>query len=235
MKNYIDKTFTTNPLGEYFKWLKCKATYQLKYWGKHFRVGYLSMIYESSFGKYNIIGSHCMVINTTLGDFSYINSYSYVLHSTIGRYCSIGPNVKIAPGKHPTSVFVSTHPVTFNNPANFLKSYCLEPKFKDFQSVTLGHDVWVGANSIIVDGVNIANGAIIAANSVVIKDVGPYEIVGGNPAIFIKKRFDEEQIEYLQETQWWNNDEAWMQLNISKFWNIQHFMEPPPTDTVKVA
>lgn len=235
MKNYIDKTFTTNPFGEYFKWLKCKTTYQLKYWGKHFRLGYLSMIYESSFGKYNVIGSHCMVINTTLGDFSYINSYSYVLHSTIGRYCSIGPNVKIAPGKHPTSVFVSTHPVTFNNQANFLKNYCFEPKFKDHQPVTLGNDVWIGANSIIVDGISIANGAIIAANSVVIKDVGPYEIVGGNPAIFIKKRFDDEQIKYLQETQWWNNDETWMQSNISKFWNIQHFMDPPSANTVKVA
>ena len=235
MKNYIDRTFTMNPLSEYFNWLKCKTIYQFKYWGKHFRVGYLSVIYDSTFGKYNIIGSHCMVVNTTLGDFSYINSYSYVLHSTIGRYCSIGPNVKIAPGKHPASIFVSTHPVTFDNQANFLKNYCLEPKFKNYQPVTLGNDVWIGANCIIVDGVNIANGAIIAANSVVIKDVGAYEIVGGNPAIFIKKRFDEEQIKYLQETQWWNNDEAWMQVNISKFWNIKHFMEPTITDTVKVV
>jgi acetyltransferase-like isoleucine patch superfamily enzyme len=233
MKEYIDKTFMINPLGEYFKWLKCKITYQVKYWGKHFRVGYLSIIDSSNFGRYNIIGSHCVVSSSTLGDFSYINSYSYVLHSTIGRYCSIGPNVKVAPGRHPTSVFVSTHPITFNNQRNFLKNYCKEQKFKNYQRVTLGNDVWIGANSIIIDGINIATGAIIAANSVVVKDVGAYEIVGGNPAKFIKKRFDEEQIKYLLETEWWNNDEAWVQSNISKFWNIEDFIEPVKMKTAE--
>ena len=235
MKEYIDKTFMMNPLGEYFKWLKCKVTYQIRYWGKHFRIGYLSTIDNSSFGRYNIIGSHCVVSNCILGDFSYINSYSYILYTTIGRYCSIGPNVKMAPGKHPTSIFVSTHPVTFNNQGNLLKNYCTEQKFKNHQSVTLGNDVWIGANAIIIDGINIANGAVIAANSVVVKDVGAYEVVGGNPAKLIKKRFDDVQIKYLQETAWWNNDEAWVQSNISRFWNIEDFMEPTKVEHVKAV
>jgi acetyltransferase-like isoleucine patch superfamily enzyme len=141
----------------------------------------------------------------------------------------------MAPGKHPTSVFVSTHPVTFNNQGNLLKNYCTEQKFKNHQSVTLGNDVWIGANAIIIDGINIADGAVIAANSVVVKDVGAYEVVGGNPAKFIKKRFDEVQIKYLQETAWWNNDEAWVQSNISKFWNIEDFMEPTKIEHVKAV
>lgn len=224
MKQYIDRSFIVNPLGEYLKWLTCKSKYQLKNWGKHFRIGYLSAVYNSSFGRNNIIGSHCLVSNTTMGDFSYINSYSYVLYTTMGRYCSIGPNVKIAPGKHPTSVFVSTHPVTFSSQGN-LKNFGNEQKFKNYEPVIIGNDVWIGSNAIIIDGITIGNGAIVAANSVVVKDVGPYEIVGGNPAKFIKKRFNEEQIKYLQDTQWWNNDEAWMQKNISKFWDIENFME----------
>jgi acetyltransferase-like isoleucine patch superfamily enzyme len=141
----------------------------------------------------------------------------------------------MAPGKHPTSVFVSTHPVTFNNQGNLLKNYCTEQKFKNHQSVTLGNDVWIGANAIIIDGVNIANGAVIAANSVVVKDVGAYEVVGGNPAKLIKKRFDDVQIKYLQETAWWNNDEAWIQSNISRFWNIEDFMEPTKVEHVKAV
>ncbi len=213
-------------MGQYFKWLKTKSKYQLKYWGSHLRIGYLTKLNNVTFGRYNAIGSNAVIINCTLGDFSYINSFSYVLNTTIGRYCSVGPNVKIAPGKHPTSVFVSTHPVTFNNQANLLKNYCITDKFKNYQPVTIGNDVWIGANAIIIDGVNIADGAIIAANSLVTGDVGAYEIVGGNPARFIKKRFNDEQIKYLLDTAWWNRSEDWIQANISKFWNIEDFVEP---------
>lgn len=226
MKDYIDRSLMMNPLGEYFRWLRCKCTYQLKYWGDHLRVGYLTKIGNTTFGKYNTLGAGCIVTNCALGDFSYINSYSFVLNTTMGRYCSVGPNVKIAPGKHPTSVFVSTHPVTFNNQANLVKNYCTEEKFKNHQPVVIGNDVWIGANAIIIDGVQIADGAIIAANSLVTKDVGPFEIVGGNPARFIKKRFDDEQIKYLLDTAWWNKGEDWIQANISKFWNIENFVEP---------
>ncbi len=226
MKAYIDSSFITNPLGEYLKWLKCKTVYQLRYWGNHLRIGYLSKVSNSNFGRYNTLGAQCIVSNCTLGDFSYINSFSFVLNTKIGRYCSVGPNVKIAPGKHPTSVFVSTHPVTFNNQPNLVKNYCTEPKFKNHQPVTIGNDVWIGANAIIIDGIHISNGAIIAANSLVIRDVGPYEIVGGNPAKFIKKRFDDEQIKYLLDTEWWNRSEEWIEANIARFWDIENFVEP---------
>ncbi|WP_184547380.1 CatB-related O-acetyltransferase [Mucilaginibacter sp. FT3.2] len=226
MKDYIDKSFMMNPLGEYFKWLRCKCTYQFKYWGNHLRIGYLTKLGNTTFGRYNTLGSNCVVLNCSLGDFSYINSFSFVLNTTMGRYCSVGPNVKIAPGKHPTSVFVSTHPVTFNNQANLVKNYCTEEKFKNYQPVTIGNDVWIGANAIIIDGIHIADGAIIAANSLVTRDVGPFEIVGGNPAKFIKKRFDDEQIRYLVDTEWWNQSEEWIQANISKFWDIENFVTP---------
>ncbi|MBD1395399.1 CatB-related O-acetyltransferase [Mucilaginibacter glaciei] len=223
MMKFFDRSFLYNPLGQYLSWLKCKGWYQINHWGQHLRIGYLSRISNVTFGRYNIVGEHCMLINCSMGDFSYVNSYSYVLNAAIGRYCSIGPNVKIAPGKHPTSVFVSTHPVTFNNQVNMLRNYCKEEKFRNYSPVTIGNDVWIGANAIIIDGVNIADGAIIAANSLVTKDVGPFEIVGGTPAKFIKKRFDDDQIICLLETSWWDKDEEWVQKNISKFWDIEDF------------
>jgi len=225
MRTFIDTSFFTNPVSEYLQWLKCKSLFQFHNWGKHLRIGYLSHVVDCDFGNYNIIGSHCLVTNSKLGCFSYINSYSYVLWANVGKYCSIGPNVKIAPGKHPSSVFVSTHPVTYNTQGNFIKNFTKEAQFKSYNPVTLGNDVWVGANAVIADGVTIGNGAIIAANSVVIKDVGDYEIVGGNPAKFIKKRFRDDQIEYLNNFQWWNKDEQWLEANISKFWNIEEFTD----------
>lgn len=70
--------------------------------------------------------------------------------------------------------------------------------------IIIGNDVWIGYNATIMAGVIIGNGAIIATNSTVVKDVAPYSIVGGNPAIIIKKRFSDEIIEKLLELKWWD-------------------------------
>lgn len=70
--------------------------------------------------------------------------------------------------------------------------------------IIIGNDVWLGYNATIMAGVTIGDGAIIAANSTIIKDVEPYSIVGGNPAKEIKKRFSEEKISKLLELKWWD-------------------------------
>ena len=80
------------------------------------------------------------------------------------------------------------------------KSY---PKKGD---IHIGNDVWIGYNATIMAGVTIGDGAIIATNSTVIKDVEPYSIVGGNPAQEIKKRFSKEVITKLLELKWWDWD-----------------------------
>lgn len=72
--------------------------------------------------------------------------------------------------------------------------------------INIGNDVWIGYNATIMAGVTIGDGAIIATNSTVIKDVEPYSIVGGNPATEIKKRFSKETILKLLELKWWNWD-----------------------------
>jgi virginiamycin A acetyltransferase len=68
----------------------------------------------------------------------------------------------------------------------------------------IGNDVWIGHNATIMPGVHIGDGAIIATNATVVKDVAPYTIVGGNPATEIRKRFDEKTIQQLLALQWWN-------------------------------
>ena len=85
--------------------------------------------------------------------------------------------------------------------------------------ITIGNDVWIGYNATIMAGVIVGDGAIIAANSTVIKDVEPYSIVGGNPAVEIKKRFSNDVIERLLKLKWWEWD-------IEKITNnIQHLTD----------
>jgi chloramphenicol O-acetyltransferase type B len=68
----------------------------------------------------------------------------------------------------------------------------------------IGHDVWIGAEAMIMPGLQIADGAVIGARSLVTKNIGPYEIWGGNSAKLIKKRFSDEEIKKLLQIKWWN-------------------------------
>lgn len=75
-------------------------------------------------------------------------------------------------------------------------------------NVTIGNDVWIGANATIMPGVTIGDGAVIAANATVFQDIGNYEIWAGNPATFVKKRFDDEVCAKLMQLKWWNLPEV---------------------------
>lgn len=143
-----------------------------------------------------------IVLNSTIQNYSYISYNCTVNNTNIGKFCSIGKGVKIGLGKHPTN-FVSTSPVFYspNNPLQ--KKISQDLMFKDFEPVKIGNDVWIGANSIILDGITINDGAIIGANTVVSKDVEPYSVIGGVPGRLIKKRFSDEIIQNLLLSKWW--------------------------------
>lgn len=97
-------------------------------------------------------------------------------------------------------------------------------KFKG--QVLIQNDVWIGMNATIMDGVTISNGAVVAANSHVVKDVQPYSIVGGNPAKHIRFRFNEEIIKKLQIIQWWFWDENKIIEEFQKYPNdVEAFVE----------
>ena len=89
----------------------------------------------------------------------------------------------------------------------------------------IGNDVWIGTGAILLDGVTIGNGAIVAAGAVVNKDVPPYAVVGGVPAKIIKYRFSEEIVKKLEESRWWEKEESWLLKNAEKFSNIEIFLK----------
>ncbi len=123
----------------------------------------------------------------------------------IGKFCQIASGTKfiMGPANH-RLCSVSTYPFnvfggawTENTPAHLLQL----PHKGD---TVIGNDVWIGRESIIMPGVKIGDSAIVAAYSVVAKDVPPYSVIGGNSARFIKKRFDEELMELLLALKWWD-------------------------------
>lgn len=124
----------------------------------------------------------------------------------IGKFCALARNLKFIMNgaNHQISGF-STYP--FYIFGNGWEKVTPEDNQLPFKGDTLvGNDVWIGYESIIMPGVTIGDGAIIAAKSVVVNDVPPYSIVGGNPAKIIKQRFAAETIKTLLEIAWWNWD-----------------------------
>ena len=123
----------------------------------------------------------------------------------IGKFCSIACGTKfiMGPANHRINS-VSTYPFAVMGGAweKKLPAHMTQLPFKG--DTVVGNDVWIGRECVIMPGVKIGDGAILAAYSVITKDVEPYSLVGGNPARFIKKRFDDQLIKLLLEVKWWD-------------------------------
>lgn len=177
------------------------------FWSKHISLHYTCRIKSTKFGKNIRLYRNVQVTNSIVGDYTYIAEQSLVNNASIGKFCSVGPGVKIGLGMHPTN-FISTSPLFYSTSSIFHTSFAPTSLFQEYKPVAIGNDVWIGANVVIMDGVTIGNGAIVAAGAIVNKDVLPYSIVGGVPAVLIKKRFDDKTIVELENVAWWNKSVA---------------------------
>jgi virginiamycin A acetyltransferase len=124
----------------------------------------------------------------------------------IGKFCALATNVKfIMNGANHKMSGLSTYPFYI-----FGQDWeRVMPKLEEFPfkgDTVIGNDVWIGYEAVIMPGVKVGDGAIIAAKSVIVKDVPPYTIVGGNPSVVIRRRFCDETIHALLEIAWWNWD-----------------------------
>jgi len=157
--------------------------------------------------------------NITVGTFSYYSGYHHkhrfeacvryldkkrkdVDKLTIGKYCSIGSGAvfMMAGNQGHRMDWVSTFPFYYQ--ANIFKSS--KNAYEKVGDTTIDNDVWIGSEAMIMAGISIGSGAVVAARAVVTKDVPPYAVVGGNPAQIIKYRFDEKTITQLLNLKWWD-------------------------------
>lgn len=131
-----------------------------------------------------------------------IHAWDDTTRLTIGAYCSIADGVQIFLGGEHRVDWVSTYPFNAFWPA--ARDIAGHPASKG--DVTIGNDVWLGTEAVILSGVTIGDGAVIGARAVVSKDVPPYAIVAGNPARAVKQRFDDATVARLLAVRWWEWD-----------------------------
>ena len=122
----------------------------------------------------------------------------------IGRFCAIAKGIEfVMNGANHRICSVTTYPFNIMGGGWEKATPALEDlPFKG--DTVVGNDVWIGQNVTVMPGVHIGDGAIIAANSVVTRDVPPYAVAGGNPCKVFRKRFEDELIDYLLHLKWWN-------------------------------
>lgn len=189
---------------------------------KNHRVESTAVGFKARIGRRVIIRKGSQVgPQVEVGDFSYISGPgSYVEAATIGKYCSIARLTTIGVSGHDYKM-VTTHPVIID------PSYgCVDTMVHQDQksAPAIGHDVWIGMGSYVMRGVTIGNGAVVAANSVVVKNVAPYSIVGGNPARHINYRFPPQIVEALENIGWWDWSEDKIRQHRDDFYNIEEFV-----------
>lgn len=186
-------------------------------------------------GNFSSVLSDSRLVDVNIGNFSYVANNSQLNNVNIGNFCSIGLSVNLGLARHPSRVFVSTYPAFFSDqntscPLSFRKDKIFDDSVP---KTTIGHDVWVGSNVILPGGINIGTGSIIAAGAVVVKDVPPYAVVGGNPAKIIRYRFSDAQIEVLLASEWWNWSIEKIVRNVDNFSDVDKFMAAINVDDKK--
>lgn len=132
---------------------------------------------------------------SNIGSYTYIGSYCFITKSDIGRYCSIANNVSIGQGEHNLKN-ISTSSIFYKDPYRELTS----------KKCVIEDDVWIGVGAIILRGVKLGMGSVIAANAVVTKSVPEYAIVAGVPAQVIRYRFTKKIIKRIKKSNWWTKD-----------------------------
>ena len=185
---------------------------------------------STKFEGFNTVSANSDLTNCKLGLATYIANDCVLKHVKFGRFCSIGPFIKTIFGNHPTRHFVSTHPAFFSPLKQAGFTFTKEELFEEFApkiaenspySIEVGNDVWIGANVTLLDGICVGDGAIIASGSLVNKDVPAYAIVGGVPAKIIRMRFGAEEIEFLNQLEWWNRPMNWIKTHAHLFSDVQ--------------
>lgn len=183
---------------------------------------HIPAIKNSKLHKNSKVCSSSLVVNSKISRYSYVGNNCTIINTEIESFCSIADNCIIGGASHPID-WVSTSPV-FHSGRNILRKNFSNHNFGTTKTTIIGNDVWIGNNCLIKSGVNIATGAIIGMGTVLTKDVGPYEIWGGNPAKMIRKRFEDHVINELIKDKWWKKNVNELEQDSELFNDVNKYL-----------
>jgi phosphonate metabolism protein (transferase hexapeptide repeat family) len=173
---------------------------------------------NSQLGHFVEIGEGTNVLESVLGDYSYTARYADIAYSVLGKFVNVAAFTRLNPGEHPYHR-ASLHHFMYRS-SYFWPDEADESAVFDWRRsrpVRVGHDTWIGHAAVIMKGVTIGNGAIIAAKAVVTKDVPPYGVVAGTPAKLIKWRHPRGIADRLQALAWWDWTHDQLKLALPDF------------------
>ncbi len=156
-------------------------------------------------GHYVEIGEGSRILESRLGDYSYTDRYADIAYASLGKFMNVAAFTRINPSEHPyhrASLHHFMYRSSYYWPGEPDEAALFD--WRRSRPVTIGHDTWIGHGAIIMKGVKIGDGAIIASHSVVTKDVAAYCVAGGVPARFMKLRHPEAVAERLRALAWWD-------------------------------
>ena len=177
-----------------------------------------AIVRQSTLGAFVEIGEGAHILETVMGDYSYTARFADIAYSFLGKFVNVAAFTRINPGEHPHHR-ASLHHFMYRS-SYFWPDEVDESAVFDWRRsrpVRIGHDTWIGHAAVIMKGVTIGNGAIVAANSVVTKDVPPYAVVGGTPAQLLKWRHPDNTAQRLQALAWWDWDHQRLKAALPDF------------------
>ncbi|MBN2907035.1 MAG: chloramphenicol acetyltransferase [Rhodobacteraceae bacterium] len=173
---------------------------------------------DCTLGRYVEIGQGARLLNTAMGDYSYCDRYADIANTTVGKFANIAAFTRIGPTDHPMHR-ASLHHFLYRS-ADYWDDAPEDPAFfahRASRRAHIGHDSWIGHGAIVRPEVTVGEGAVVAAGAVVTRDVPPYMIVAGVPAVPLRERFAAPIAQRLLALAWWDWDHAALRAALEDF------------------
>ena len=179
-------------------------------------------IANSTFAAWCEVGEGSRILNSTFHDYAYCDRFSDIANTTVGKFANIAAMTRIGPTDHPMD-HASLHHFLYRS-SYYWEDAADDPAFfaaREARRTTLGPDTWVGHGAIIKPEVTVGAGAVIASGAVVTKDVPPYMIVAGVPAVPLRARFSTAVCERMLTLAWWDWDHTRLRAALTDFRSLK--------------
>ncbi|WP_106745249.1 chloramphenicol acetyltransferase [Yoonia maritima] len=162
-------------------------------------------ITDTTFGRYTEVGRGTRLAHSHLGDYSYCDRFADIANAQIGKFANIASYVRIGATDHPMEK-ASLHHFHYRS-ADYFEDACQDDDWfalRRSRRTIIGHDTWIGHGAQVRPDVTLGHGCVVAGGAIVTKDVPPYMIVAGIPAVPLRARFTDDVAERMMALAWWD-------------------------------